>query len=774
MRILFLGTPADKNYLPHLKPYFQGTTTFILTDPIDTLTHLDLYCAKREITAVVSTSPLLLSKLLEHSKSPVGRGGGSLDNYAGSIFRRADRDILFINPLPQLFSVPYGRFITARFISKLLAPRRWYKPTKFSWEVLTPTNIQKYFKEFCAPEVFAIAVDIETFKDPLSIRCIGYTALALRATGIESISVILPLTSPERPEGQGEWAVAWMRKFNWETRAAKITQNGKYDNAYLLRYNAPLYNWCWDTAHLFHAWLSELPKDLAFLNAFCIRDAMYWKDLARTNDLYEYYRYNCLDHWTTANVFLAIMQEAPRPALHNYLLEFPLVFPCLLAEMTGIKRDMEALEKARTEQERKQEALQTSLNKMICPQGNEGINVLSNPQMKQLMGVLGCADIAEISCDEKHIEKARFRHPLNARILQVVLDIREARKLLSTYLTPGKEMPGSPVVLYALNPHGTDTARLASREHHFWCGLQIQNIVRGPSVKQTFVAREGFLFGKCDLEQAESRDTANISGDIKLIEAVSGPKDFHSINASAFFGLSYESIYDDTTKKTKNKMIRDLAKRVNHGANYNMGAAVLVDTMGLTKIFEARRLLGLPGSWGALQIAEYLLSCFHAAYPSLKTVYYPAIVSEVMLTGHIVSRAYHHTPYNEKMNPDVEGYIERGDWTRRCFGNPSKNKLDLNALVAHPPQSLNARTLNEAFLRVFHEVALPHATDFHLLAQIHDEIFFEYREGHEHLAYRVKEIMEIPVTVRGVDNHFRQFTVPAAIKLGAKYWNELE
>jgi DNA polymerase I-like protein with 3'-5' exonuclease and polymerase domains len=121
--------------------------------------------------------------------------------------------------------------------------------------------------------------------------------------------------------------------------------------------------------------------------------------------------------------------------------------------------------------------------------------------------------------------------------------------------------------------------------------MQVQNIPVGPVVKSTFVADDGFYYGECDLEQAETRDTAYLSGDSKLIAAVEGDKDFHSLNASAFFGKPYDSIWDSVKKKTKDKSLRDLAKRVNHGANYLMGAKVLVETMGLKKIYEAAKLL---------------------------------------------------------------------------------------------------------------------------------------------------------------------------------------
>jgi DNA polymerase I-like protein with 3'-5' exonuclease and polymerase domains len=774
---LFLGTHDDKEYLPQLKGMFGGYSTYVCTEPMTLLSHLEMYCVKRNITKVVSTNTQILSKLLEGMGN--FKSAPSLSNYAGSLFSHKNLEIVFIDPLRQLFSVSYGRFISQRYISKVVSKDSWAEATAFSFTLLKPSNIEEIYNEFQAS--YAIAVDIETFKVNLAIRCVGYTAVHISSSGnISTKSVVLPI--------EDQWSLVWMRKFN-DLPAQKIFQNGKYDCSYLLRYNAPVRNYLWDTAHGMHCWYSELPKDLAFLNAFFLRKVVYWKDLAETNDLYEYYKYNALDTWATANVWIQWILNAPDWAKRNYSLEFPLVFPCLLAEMTGLKRDMDRLVTTRVEVDTKIEKELASLRQMV---GSSSFNPNSPVQVKLLLKILGCGDI--VSTNEKDLAKAKLRHPLNGRILEKVLEIRGLRKLASTYLRLDSDAKQSGIhageggakellgrVLYALNPHGTDTGRLASREHHFWCGLQIQNVPRGKEVKQTVCAEDGFFLGECDLEQAESRDTANISGDENLIKAVSGARDFHSVNASSFFGVAYESIYDDATGKTKDKPLRDLAKRVNHGANYNMGPNVLVDTMGLDKIWEARRLLKLSVS-DPKKIAEHLLGAFHATYPRIKNAYYTSVISEVSLTQRLTSRAFHHTAYNIA-HYSAKDYIEQGDWVRYCFGKPDKNKLDLNSYVAHCPQSLNARTLNEAFLQVFYEIALPNPTTFRLHAQIHDSILFSYKDGFESHAESVRKCMEIPVTIRDVSGTYRNFTVPAALKLGikkdgklvrAKYWSETE
>ena len=134
MNALFLGTLEDKEYLSHLKSFFGGTTTYVSLEPINLLTQLVMYCEKRSITKVASTSTAILSKLLEISG--VSKTEPSLDNYAGSLFTHKNISIVFVPPLKQLLTVNYGKFLCKRFISKVVTPDRWTEATEFKWEMI--------------------------------------------------------------------------------------------------------------------------------------------------------------------------------------------------------------------------------------------------------------------------------------------------------------------------------------------------------------------------------------------------------------------------------------------------------------------------------------------------------------------------------------------------------------------------------------------------------------------------------------------------------------
>ena len=190
-----------------------------------------------------------------------------------------------------------------------------------------------------------------------------------------------------------------------------------------------------------------------------------------------------------------------------------------------------------------------------------------------------------------------------------------------------------------------------------------------------------------------------------------------------------------------------------------MGAFVLVQTMGEENIIKARNLLGLGKFLSVIQIADHLLDVFHKTYPGIRANFYKGLVSDILTSGMLKHKL-----------------VGESALTRRCFGDPTKSKSHLNAYIAHLPQSLNAHTLNKAWLKVFYELSIhpQHSSNIKVMAQIHDSIFFQFRIGHEYLCDKVKELMEIELTIEGYDGKVRSFTVPADAGNTGEYWSELK
>ena len=738
-------TKEDVPYINLIKPFLTGRANTIVSSTVPTACYeLVLQVKKYQAIGVVTTSLELLKLLVPDDPKP------SISDYAGSLITRHGVEFLIIDPLDQLVKVDYAKFITERFLSKLLAPEKWITSLPFSWELFTPDK-QKVLEEFFTL-CDLIAIDIETIRDDpeKAIECISFTGFIGGEGECAIRTVVVPFDSL--------FNIYFIRNI-CSNPCPKTFQNGKYDIAYLLRNGCIVTNYLFDTINLFHSWLCELPKDLGFITAMMVRSYSYHKDEGSSGGKYARFSYNAKDTYYTLLATLGLLLEMPEYGWINYFQEFPVIFPCILSEHTGIRYDAERGAKLKEQVEAN---LAKDLARLRVQVASPNFNPSSWQQVEKLFHVLGSKDIKGTT--PKQMDKVAFRHPLNKKVLTTITEYRKNVKLNGSYFKDSVSWLGR--VFYSLNPHGTDTGRLASKESQFWVGLQIQNIPRdreeGISFKEALISDPGFYFGEGDFSQAEARGTGYITGDTSLITAVENPaRDFHGHNASEFFGVPYESIVKSTFNeetqewihKTVDKALRDLSKRTNHGANYNMGPSVLLDTMGIEKVLRAKLLLKLPVQWSLIKVTEYLLQQFAKTYPIVKGDYQEKVKADVNGSGYLVGAT---------------------GWTRKCFGKPSLNKRDLNSYVAHPPQSLNAMLLNQAYRRVFHEVWLPNQNDFKLCAQIHDSILFQYRIGKEHLAAEVKRCMHLPTEVTDIFGVKRTMIVPVDLKGGSNRWSDLE
>lgn len=738
MKLALFGTPEDRSYLPKLNAIIGAHSVKVSLSPETFLTSIALKIKSNGVEGIIvtcaETMTILLSALPDF-RHPINKLGNkrnlALDDYAGSFFyvpaaklgTSHDIPVLILNPLKHLVSTAEGTFVFSRFVSKLTNPARWFPQTPFTWEVWKPENSAKLLARFSAATI--MSSDIETFVgDELRrIRCVGYCALFKDGT---SHAVVVPYNNME--------AHAFVKALN-ATAVPKIFQNGMYDNLYFLRFNSPVSHYLHDTQHMFHSWYSELPKRLDFITAFAIREVRFWKDDA-AGDEFTLWEYNARDCWATLNTYLSLIIEIPDWARTNYLQEFPLVFPCLHQEADGLSLDRKRFDIARA-------AAETALaqhEKKLTAWFGEGFNPRSPDQCKRLLKVLGMGDVD--SSDAKAMNACAAVHPFNSLIVSEILAYREQAKLISTYLDWSKFWNNR--LYYKTNPAGTDTGRLASTESSFWTGLQIQNVPQGKAVKSWIRADDDWDgLAEGDYAQSEARCVGYMSGCGSLIELVESSYDYHSWNAHKFFGVPYEQV---------GKPLRTLSKRVNHGANYNMGTAVLLDTMGPKSVAEAQILLKLPARWTLLQVCQHLLNTYATAYPEVKKDWYEDIKRTIKLTKKLTSPL---------------------GWTRYFFADPTASKPALNAAVAHGPQNLSVGIINRVFYSIWHDSVYGDLRGkVRLKAQIHDSLLFAYRGADT--PDIVKARMRHPVEVVGTDKVKRVMAIPPDMNSGEKYWGDLK
>lgn len=734
----------------------KNSNTTTLLEVNQTIRHL-LATQQLQVHGLIISDLAILKLLLksEYGIQLASKDEANLQNYAGALFQHTVvlaggvtykiPAVIIQNPEPLAFAEDQ-RFLTRTYISKLY-DRSWFQAPQLDWTLLTEETCAEAFKLVNSPAAILISIDIETTNKevPSSIEhlsdlagsdgtvvpsrgmwyhgypqtkggnksktriaalmpiitCVGYTVILKTPTGsLVSKTFVIPCTSYK--------LLQWIRKFNM-TAAPKVMQNGRYDCSYFLRFNAPVHNWIYDTYGMMHSWMVELPRDLAAISALTLRNHMYWKDESGNN----IYEYNAKDCHATAWACLVLLTKLPNWAVTNYVGIFKQVFPCISCGLEGFRQDTEEAVALQRQYAEELVALQSWWDKILVPH----FNVNSPPQVKQLFQ--GLLRTGVTSCDKISLHGVIHKHPLWRMIITKLLDTRKKRKADATYLNVITFVDR---ILFELDPFGTETGRYASKSSNFWCGTQIQNI---PGyAKSMFMADKGYLLQGIDNSQSESRTTAYITGDTKLIDAVETAPDFHTRNASLFFGIPESQLFawKKSAVPAEQKLFKtyrnDIGKRVNHGANYNMGPAVLIDTMTPEKVIAAKHTLKLPGKFTLMEVAKHLLSCFDAAYPTIRSVesggYHYQVVREVADTGKL------RTPDN---------------WTRLTFLKPGvyipetdsvkiTNKVHLNALVAHKPQSWSVRCINRAFFDFWLEYQIKRNM-CRVKAQVHDEIIFQ-------------------------------------------------
>lgn len=745
MHLLLVTTNDQQSYLPRFSRLarLQGHRVSVMENTPQTLSELELKCRKAGVEGIIlSNQPLLAKALnaLHDFKPPESSKALSLDDYQGSLIDIKGISTVVINPPEHIMTVPYGAYVVDRFIKKLTNPSDWFPQTEFEWGVFDASTIESIYERFKTARLIAIDIETPRTNPNRTVNCISFTGWFPHEH--RTYSIVIPFDSL--------FNLAWIRKF-CALPAPKVLQGGTYDAIYLLRFNVPIHNWLCDTLNLFHSWYSELPKRLDFVTAFALRRIRYWKDDGKTGDLHDYFRYNAMDGWATLNSWLSLVGEVPSWALENYKQEFPLVFPSIHCELEGWKVDQETFVKVRAEQQSIVDAKLTGIRTMLkAPNYNPG----SWQQNKKVFTILGCGDLP--STNEANMKKAEFRHPLNARVIGDMRDYKKAKKLVSTYCDESKLWNWR--LFYRLNAAGTDTGRLASSESSFWCGYQIQNIKRGPTIKQYLVSDPGWLLAEPDFEQSESRCTFYMAGEQKGIDLVESGKDFHCFNAQLFFGFKYDDMWDDVLKKCKTKEAKelrdDVAKRTNHGANYNMTGGVMLDTVGPKVASRMKTLLKLPPRMSLKEVCQYCLDTFSRTYPKVKGLWYEDIVRRIELTKKLVSPL---------------------GWTRHFFGDPKTNKHYLNAAVAHGPQNLSVGILNRGFYKLWRESLYGRFRGFvRVKAQIHDSIPYQFKVGQEWVNEAIKEMLCIPVSITGADKVSRVMKIPVGMSVGKQRWSELK
>ena len=294
------------------------------------------------------------------------------------------------------------------------------------------------------------------------------------------------------------------------------------------------------------------------------------------------------------------------------------------------------------------------------------------------------------STGAKELDKLKDLHP----IIPVLVEYREAAKLLNTYIIPLPNLADKEGRVHTtFTQNVTATGRLSS------VNPNLQNIPirteEGRRIREGFVAPEGKVLISADYAQFELRLAAVLSGDEKLTEDFNAGIDIHTKTAAEVFKVKMEEV---------SKLQRRAAKVINFGVLYGMSAKGLSDATEMT-VPEAK----------------------------------------AFIDGYFELRK----PIREKLNKILEqarnqGYVETYFGRRRPTPDVKSSNFLVRAAAERaaqnmPIQGTEADLMKRAMIRVERE--LPEGAK--LVMQVHDSLIVEAeKEKEEEVKEILKRIME--------------------------------
>jgi DNA polymerase-1 len=370
--------------------------------------------------------------------------------------------------------------------------------------------------------------------------------------------------------------------------------------------------------------------------------------------------------------------------------EYPFVNTILDMENEGIRIDIEFFERLL----HKTNDIISTLTKDIYVLAGEEFNINSTKQLGVILfEKLNLRVVKKTksgySTDEKVLNELIDEHD----IIPKLLEYREYYKLKSTYIEPLLKYAKDDVygrVHTSFLQTGTATGRLSSKNPN------LQNIPvktqTGREIRRGFIAKDGYKLIGIDYSQIELRLLAHYSQDEALLRAFREDKDIHTETAVKIFGEEM------ATEK------RGIAKSINFGLLYGMGARKLSQTLGITS-----------------KEAKSYIDSYFASFPTVKDTI-------------------------EKIHQEVKehGYVKTLLGRKRLFDFSGASPMIVASFERESVNSIfqgsAADLIKMAMNKIDKEMDRSKAK---MLLQIHDELIIEAKEEYaDEVAKQVQDIME--------------------------------
>ncbi len=244
-------------------------------------------------------------------------------------------------------------------------------------------------------------------------------------------------------------------------------------------------------------------------------------------------------------------------------------------------------------------------------------------------------------------------------------------------------------------------------------------------LRRCFVAPQGCKFLIADLSNIELRILAEVSADPTMLRFFAEGKDLHSETARLMFKLPMD--VDPKVHLVNGKKARDIAKTINFGLAYGMGAQGLANRVGVD-----------------LETARELMRTYFATYQAVSK-YLTRSGKEGIARGYAMSLSG-----RRRFFSDEEMKVRRGEAERSA-----KN---------HPIQATNADILKSALALLYNRLPI----GIHVVLTVHDEIVLECPDE---MVVEATQILK-EVMVQACREYLKVVHIPEPDVLVDTYWKK--
>jgi DNA polymerase-1 len=391
--------------------------------------------------------------------------------------------------------------------------------------------------------------------------------------------------------------------------------------------------------------------------------------------------------------------------------DLPLIEVLYSMESYGVLIDTDILKK-------QSEGLHTDIRALeikIYELAGETFNIASPKQLSHvLFEKLKLTPIRKtktgFSTDSDVLSKLESEHA----IAKEIIEYRELSKLKSTYVDslPLLVDPVDHRIHTVFHQAVTATGRLSSTNPN------LQNIPirteRGNAIRKAFIAAEGCELISADYSQIELRILAHVTGDPGLVKAFENDLDIHAATAAEVFNISLDKV---------DANLRRIAKAVNFGLAYGMGAHGLAENLGISR-----------------SEASDIISRYFQRFSKVQD-YMTETIEIAKKQGYVeaASGRRRYLPELKSKNGNIRNFGER-------------------AAINAPMQGAASDIVKKAMIDIFRECTAK------MTLQVHDELVFEVPSSKsKEYQKQIKDLMENTVQLR----------VPLKVNINAgKSWYE--